>query len=311
MDIFNTIEQAENDIDKVKPNVKNANEFYLGFEGYKVSDPQFDTDKQHDDLYKYIKPEIAEKKGLFIKARTNRLYKLLTKPAITEYRLDEADKVKRKNQRRLEKVERLIKKGVDPSLFTYKMYKDIIDNITVEEMKVLFRGGFVKLWDAIQNSSRYKERLRNDIYFCVENVNDSKILRYIPENILEGIINTRKNLQITKETTNFIIYRICEWYDEQPLKNLDLLVKYGQVGLEESEIKRLGEFIMRDPANQQLAPTLTKLCQHLDSVPVNDVYAKYATQKKLADNKKTKTSKDEAKEVINKLFSDAQNSIDQ
>ena len=310
MDIFNTIEQVKNDMDKPKPNTKNANEFYLGFEGYKVSDPQFDLNKQHDDIYKYIRPERVVTKGWFVKARTKRLYKLLTKPAITEYRLVDADKVKRKNQRRFKKIEKLVKKGVDPSLFTFRMYKDIIDNITVEEMKVLYKAGFVKMWDAIQSSARRIERIQRDIYFCVEDVDNKTIMEYIPEHILEGLINTRKNLQISKETTNFLIYRACDWYDEQALKNLDLLLKYGQIGLEEKDIKRLGSYVSLDPYNQQLAPTITKLYQHLESVPVNDVYAKYASQKKLADNKKTKTNKNEAKLQIDKIFEEAQKTIE-
>ena len=311
MDIFATIEKkTKTNVDNKKQDVQKQGEFYLGFEGFKITNPVVKPcSEEINNKYIYREQFVEAKKGAFVKANTMRLYKVLQQPRITIYNAMDIDKIRRKEEKREKEIQNLIKKGVDPSLFTNDMYHAIINNLRAEDVEILYKAGFDRLWSNIQKSPRYLEMIEQEIYFCIYDINSKVIMETIPEDMLENLINARKDsFWVSQEVAQHLVYKACTWENDQALKNLDVLVKCGRVSLENEQIVKLSNYFSNPNTKAYLAPTLKKLCDYVNSLPEKDVYAKYSTQRKIAEAHKQKPKKDEIKNQIDKLFEEAQKS---
>ena len=138
------------------------------------------------------------------------------------------------------------------------------------------------------------------------------MLQNISPMTLECVLNTRKQLDISKQTVVVMVTYVTSCKNENLLKNLNLLLKYGQISLEKDQIKELSDYLfIKDTYMQTKAPEITRLCAQVQCVAptqIKDVCEKYTTQKNIKSSKNDKNKKSEIQEQIDKLFEDAQKS---
>ena len=311
MDIFSRIDnQAQTNS---KPYTEKANpqqEFYLGIDGYKVSEVQFHNDyRNNPEKYGYMWGlHINKTSTLKTKANTKKLCKLLSTPYKQFFSYA---KYMKAVQRREKKVEKLLKKGVNPTQVTTKELSYVVHDMSYKERYMLTTQGF-DIWGAIKSSYKYEELITENIYFCVKNMNDVSILSSIDSVSLECVINTRKQLDISKPTVDELMQKAISTKETRYFENLNVLFKYGQIALEKEQVGVLCNYLFtQDTFMQRKAPDLTKLCEQVQQTQprvTKDVYAKYATQKNIKSSAKDKTPKTQVQEQIDKLFEDAQKS---
>lgn len=313
MDIFSRIDN--HDLDNQQSPVATAQtgqEFYLGIDGYKVCEVVYHDDyRNNPQKYGYVgvSPQSGTKSRK-VQKNTERLYKILSTPYKEYYSYDKHQKAV---QRREKKVEKLLKKGVDPTYFSARSLGFVVEDMSYNERYMLTTHGF-DMWGAINNSYNYKQHLGENIYFCVkdEEFSNVEILENISPMTLECVINTRKQLNISKQTVVVMVKYITSCKNDALLENLNMLFKYGQVSLEKEQISELSDYLFsKDNYIQNKAPEIARLCeqvQHVKPTQVKDVCAKYTTQKNIKSSKTEKSKKSDIQEQIDKLFEDAQKS---
>ena len=313
MDIFSRIDNHDND--KQQPqaaDTKSKQEFYLGVDGYKICEVEYHDDyRNNPEKYGYVGvPKTNEKKNRKLQKNAEKLYKILSSPYKEYYSYV---KHLKEVERREKKVEKLLKKGVDTTFLSARTLGLVVDDMSYNIRYMLTTYGF-DMWSAIKNSYKYEEHLGENIYFCLKDkdFDNVEVLQNISPMTLECVLNTRKQLDISKQTVVVMVTYVTSCKNENLLKNLNLLLKYGQISLEKDQIKELSDYLfIKDTYMQTKAPEITRLCAQVQCVAptqIKDVCEKYTTQKNIKSSKNDKNKKSEIQEQIDKLFEDAQKS---
>ena len=273
-----------------------------------------------DSKYKYFYPsEIRYKKvGKKEKNKANKLYKILiSKPKKT----NNLNKIEKFERKKTKKIQKLLEKGVNFVYFSNDMKRDVLFSASSEQLYMLYEKGFDidrKLINRYDADIVFAKK----IYFAINKI-DYIMLRSIPTPMLEKLIHTREGLKLDAKTQNaFLMETLFSAQSKTACNNIQLLIKTGQMGVTAGELFMLCNYI--EGKGFDLMPEIANLrdyaaeCQKAEK-------EKYANQKQItgqkqSDKSDTKTNdsnkqttdekKSEAKEIIDKLFEDAQNSIE-
>lgn len=268
----------------------------------------FDAEK-HDAKYEFLRVEKPKQSdGFFVEKRTGKLYKLLFKP-LKECKTEQQKQIQ--IQKRRKKLEKLLKKGVNfQKYFSLGMDRTVLEKLPAEDIKLLYQYGF-DVAGTIAHIYDTRTVMGKEIYFGIKEI-DSYVIRYTPTEMLEKIIHTRQDLKISQSLTDAVIEHYHYYWSEYAFTNIQLLIKTGQMHLTPKQIIGLCE----DAEKQccKLSPELIALRQvaqtKIEAEGKED--KKISSQKRIDAKKKVKKQpkKSKAQEVIDKLFEDAQNTID-
>ena len=317
MDIFSKIEDKETRIQPEKANPKPATSEKLAsiksniVEKGNICGYEYILDStKYDKNYKYFyQANKYGQKSNQAQKRAEKLYEIVTTPFKD---VDNPKKYEKQKKTRMKKIQKLLKKGINfEYYFTSRMARIILQEATVEEIKLLYENGLRIGKNAIMYSDA-ELVYSKEIYFAFMEVN-AMMLQHIPTPMLEKLIHTRAGLSITNEVRTAFL---SETYFNTPSKtaydNIQLLVKTGQITLAYGEVLALCRNLER--VGFEIIPEVAALREFVTE-KINADKEKYANQKQLTSkqqtddkNKKSENtnSKSEAKDAIDKIFEDAQ-----
>ena len=311
MDIFNKI---DNETQQQKQNTQQTTNFddrFILQEGeYSIKRKMYwnsynDVPERYNYVGGMLKPN---KPSRFAKANSQKIHKLLSSEKVyTSYK-----SYNKALKRREKKIQKLCKKGIDLSYLTPELLSKFVGKMSFDERYVLTQYG-VDIFGAIKNSSKYQEILGENIYFCVEDLNNVEILENIYISTLECVLNTRKHLGISKQTIDNYIQRATLLNKEGCMKKLDRLFAFGEITVDKKQVDKLTKFFNENPSQCKYAHSLAKLCDYVnpsDEDQEKNSAVRYKTQKSIKTSTKNKTKKSEIEQQIDKLFEEAQNAID-
>ena len=304
MDIFSRIDAQSTDSDQtVSEDVatdriieKNGTYGYLFV---------LDASKQ-DPLYKYSPITNCNiKTGFFAEKRAERFYNFLLKPL---KRCDSNEKYQRQKQKRLKKIEKYLKKGINfDEYFSSGMRRAVLEELPGEEIRLLHSHGY-NIEATIGSIYKYDNVFSKSIYYGISDL-DSYILRHIPTHMLEQLIHTRQQLNISKQTIESFVGNFYFSTASRSIKNIQLLIKTGQIYLTPKQILTFCDFAEKE--GFKLIPEVVALKQLAEQKRPDKPEEKYTTQRRLVrrvdqQKKAEQKKKSEAQEAIDKLFEDAQ-----
>ena len=303
MDIFAKIEEEQQTMSRVSSFNIVENQGRYGFVFVR------DESKIDKDFCEFIpvdKQKKCTKSGFFAEKRAERFYKFLTAP---QKQYNSPEKQQKAKQERLDTIKKMLERGVNiHEYFTLGMDKALLKALPEDELKLLYEYGYNVIYtlEEVVDIDCY----RKNIYFSLEDFSRVGILRNMPEEILEKVIHTRNGLKIDQKLADDLVMGNYYYYSRALIENLQLLLKTGQIQFTEEQIGAL--YVAAKRNNVKILPEFQALC---DMLKIQDKTSekKYTTQKRAAikPKKAEKNSKQpEAQEMIDKLFEDAQNSIE-
>ena len=307
MDIFSKIdEQAPSPSVEEKQDVLQGGIIEQdGKYGYKfVAD-----ESKQDEIYEYYDaPKRYEGVGFFAEKRAERFYKFLLKPikrGVTQKQYERLQKA------RMKKIQKFLKKGINfDKYFSLGMNAPLLETLPTDEIKLLYDHGF-RIEETVRHIYAPEGVYSKKIYYGISQI-DSEILRRMPTRMLERLIHTRKHLGISERAITAFVDNYYRYNETTVVRNIELLIKTGQVLLTPKQIITFCEHT--DRLGYRLSPEIYALRDIAEGkMPKPDVGdKKYSTQKQLETKKETKKSskKSEAQQVIDKLFEDAQNTVE-
>lgn len=304
MDIFSKIDDEQQTMSRVgKFDIIEVDGRY----GYAFVRDESKIDTEFCDYFRPDKSKKCTQKGFWQDKKASRFYKFLTKPK-KQYKNPE--KQAKAQKKRMQKLRAKLEKGINIyNYFTLGMDKTLLATLPEEEIKLLYEFGYdvMHTLDQCVDIDCY----RKNIFFALENFNDTSILKNMSASILETVIHTRNGLNLTKGTIDNLLSggTYC-YYNRVLIENLQILIKTGQITCTPEQIK-----ILCAEANKNNMTILPEVQAIYDKLKVEGKLpeTKFSTQKQISQSshRSSKTSKQsEAQEMIDKLFEDAQNSIE-
>lgn len=249
--------------------------------------------------------EESTKEGFWARRNANNLYKYLMDMWASYGKFYHNAPTEKQKQKMIEKVKSYIKKGVNFSeYFTLTMGVDIIKKVPEDIIEILYNHGF----DVKKAISSTSDAPRRNIYYTIK---DSQLedysfmlIRNIPIDILEKIINTRQGLKISDAVVTSLFEDMTRRYScENHSDKLEMLFSYGVISLSPYQLRQ----ICFTGISWDKCPNISAAYDLMVKTAPSEE-KKYSTQKTMT-NTATKSSTD-AQEVIDKLFEDAQKSVE-
>lgn len=272
---------------------------------------------KYDENYCRVYPPKPKYKGTDKAAqkRAIKLYQLLTAPF---KHIENPQKLEKERQQRFEQIEKLLQNGINfLEYFSPQMNKQVLICADEQQLRLLFDYGFL-LYQATISDKKEPAVFEKEIYYAFDNF-DVFNLKHIPTEMLEKIIHTRKGIKISSWDREALL---AEVYFNTPSRtaynNIQLLIKTGQIYMGYHEVVALCANL--EKANIEIIPEVKALREY-SKQQIKISNQKYAEKRQIAiktiekaekrDLKpEDKTTKTEAKDIIDKLFADAQKSID-
>ena len=310
MDIFEKIETEVPESERQQPIGVATPRVVVDENGnYRFINIQYDPDIDQPKVYAYREVEIQHctDKGYFARKRAEKLYEILRvlenkRGYFSGYSASENEKIYRK-------VEKMLKKGINfEEYFSATMSSNVLLYAPEKLLDLLYRHGF-DLKGAFLADYRHcyksiyhtfkNQDFEQDSYFLISKIS-------IPT--LTKIFTTRKDLNISNEVTERLILDLAGIYrhSEYPAERLEIMFAYGTISLSPLQLRTI---CTSANANRSKCPTIYAAFDKLnESTSTPDEGKKHTTQKTITQQKRDKKS--EAQEMIDKLFEDAQNSVE-
>lgn len=304
MDIFSKIDDEQQTMVRVESFDIIETDGRYGY-AFVRDESQIDT-----EFCEYFKPDESKKcteTGFWAERKASSFYNFLTNPR-RQYKTPE--KQKKAQEKRLKKLRAKLEKGINfHRYFSSGMDQYLLATLPKEEIKLLYEYGY----DVIYTLEECVDIdcFRKDIFFALEDCNNICVLKNMSGAILERVIHTRNGINLTTETIDKLATGDGHYYFNRVLiDNLQILIKTGQIKFTPEQINNLYHEAQR--CNMKIIPEVQAIYDML-KVQGKLPDSKYSTQKQISQTrqKSTKKSKQsEAQEIIDKLFEDAQNSVE-
>lgn len=257
--------------------------------------------------YREIAIQRCTDKDYFARKRAEKLYEYLSllenkRGYYSGYSVTENEKMYRK-------VEKMLKKGINfKEYFTATMSSNVLLYAPENILDLLYKHGFdIKGAYLADYRHSYKniyhtftnQDFEQDSYFLVSKISLTTLIK---------IFVTRKDLKIPNSVTERLILDLAGVYrhSEYPAERLEILFAYGTISLSPLQLRTI---CTSASANRSKCPTIYAAFDKLNENTSTAVEGKkHTTPKTITQQKRDKKS--EAQEMINKLFEDAQNSVE-
>ena len=256
-----------------------------------VPSPKFDDSKIDVANFEYQPPKYKKynQQGGKIPENTQAFY-------------DYVLKQKRANKNLLDdaKFKNYLQSGINFIYMTEAMEGELYQHLSSDELRVLFDYG-MSIELAIYMSSEQPKVQDKLVYNTVREI-ESPVFYVINHNNLEKLINTRKVVSIYKDFWSEYIKSADERHNFEYIKNIEVMLKYGQIELNAEQIKTIGD----------------RFSSRLDSTPLIKAiyeYCKNKTQTQTMKKEQQQTTEQvveptqDVKSQIDKLFEDAQRNL--
>ena len=241
--------------------------------------------------------------GFFAEKRAERFYKFLFKP---QKKCKSNEEYEKRNAKRTQKILKMLKRGINFDYFSTGMRRAVLEKLSEQDIKILYQNGF-DIQTSLTNLYNTSEVLAKKIYYGVTEF-PPYILRNIPTKMLEKLIYTRSNLELSEQNIQSFIGNYYYNTAAKSVSNIQLLIKTGQIFLSPEQICDFCNFAEKE--GFKIAPEVEALRKvALTKIPQEVAEKKYTTQRHLVRKKeqpKKEKPKSEAQEAIDKLFEDAQ-----
>lgn len=310
MDIFERIEKQ--DTSDVTPSpaseqtpkiVRNdEGRFYVTEVKYK---PEFCAPEKF--CYRTRTGDTSNKEGFWARRNANNLYKYLMDMWASYGKYYHKAPTERQKQRMIKKVKSLLKKGVNfYEYFTYTMCADIINKVPDDIIGLLYDNGF-DVRKAILSTSVAPRR---NIYYALQDAHieeySASLIKNIPIDILEKIVNSRKDLKISDEVVAALFEDMTRKYSfENHTDKLEMLFSYGVISLSPYQLRQ----ICFTGISWDKCPNISAAYDLMIKTAPDDEQ-KYSTQKMIMRTSTITKPTTDAQQAIDKLFEDAQKSVE-
>ena len=257
---------------------------------YGISAPVFDETKNNPAKYAYREPiKCCDKKGKHKQILALKFYNYLYNNPTREC-IDA--------QKRDKTIQKFLKKGINFDYFTEDMKIKLIHELSPIEILLIHENG-CDMERALYNE--YASTLIAESCCCIKKIWHKSQLERIPNDVLEGIINTRKKISISYLTVNDIIGGVRAG-NKLRIEMVETLIKYGQVWLNENHVRFLMVNI-EAPYIKAHAPTMYELVKY--------AYSQFKHQDVEIVEENKHQAKIDADLEIKRLFENAQDLVKQ
>lgn len=254
-----------------------------------VPEPLFDDSKVDITNFEYQPPRYKKynQQGGKIPENTQAFY-------------DYVIKQKNANRNLLDdaKFKKYLQNGINFIYMSDTMEGELFKHLSAEELKVLYDYG-MSIELAIYMVSEQPKVQDKLVYNAVREV-ESPVFYVINHKNLEKLVNTRKGISVHQDFWSEYIKNADERHNFEYIKNIEVMLKYGQIELDSEQVKYIGE----------------RFSSRLDSTPLIKAIYEYCKNKtQTVEKEQTQISErtcepaQDVKNQIDKLFEDAQRSL--